>query len=364
MSEDADASNPSLQAVLHDLRGQRQLEQSIEAMLVSTRVPMTTAEIAEALGYAVAPVEEALERLRSDLEGRALGLFHRDKQGQKAWILDIRAAYRADVASVAPPLLKPAVTETLALIAINQPIPQARLVRERGSTVYDHVKELVARGLVQRGKQGRSYVLGTTDAFAAEFGLANDPGLIRRALAKAAGVEGAPEVIGSPRIHFDETAKQTAPALQAEAQEIADEQAAQAQALSDERAARLQAALAEVEAEQQQAEAEQPAEAAETDEGSRSFQRDLSPGLAAGRGPVSRLPSDAFEPMPVEDDAVVSGGEAPTDQRETFTEQESSMAPSNRPDHETTPEENTSESSRLARLLAMTGDDDTTNDDW
>ncbi len=197
----------ALDAVLTDLRGDaREREQQLEALLFSTHVPLTVAEIARALVRSVEEVEAGLSRLEQALNDRptAVALFVREKGGERAFILDLKAAYRKDAAAVAPPMLKPAVTETLALVAINQPLSQARLVRERGSTVYEHVKELMTRGLIARQRKGRNYFLRTTDAFAAEFGLDNDPELIRRALARAAGVERMPEVVGSPRVHLGE----------------------------------------------------------------------------------------------------------------------------------------------------------------
>lgn len=196
-----------LNAVVADLRGgpSRDRDQQLEALLFSTQFPLTVAEIAQATGATETIVVGCLARLERALAERptAMGLFVREKAGQRAFILDLKTAFRADVAAVAPPLLKPAVTETLALIAINQPLPQARLVRERGSTVYEHVKELLDRGLIARSRKGRNFHLRTTDAFAAEFGLDNDPELIRRALARAAGITGTPEVVGSPRLHWD-----------------------------------------------------------------------------------------------------------------------------------------------------------------
>lgn len=209
----------ALDAVLTDLRGDaREREQQLEALLFSTHVPLTTAEIARALVRSTQEVEAGLQRLERALADRstAVALFVREKGGERAFILDLKAAYRKDAAAVAPPMLKQAVTETLALVAINQPLSQARLVRERGSTVYDHVKELMTRGLIARQRKGRNYFLRTTDAFAAEFGLDNDPDLIRRALARAAGVERTPEVMGSPRVHMGEGEAETE-ALVAEA---------------------------------------------------------------------------------------------------------------------------------------------------
>lgn len=210
----------ALDAVLTDLRGDaREREQQLEALLFSTHVPLTAKEIAKALGGTLEETEAGIARLEKALGDRrsAVTLFVREKNGERAFILDLKAAYRKDAAAVAPPSLKPLVTETLALIAINQPLSQARLVRERGSTVYEHVKELMTRGLIARAKKGRNFFLRTTDAFAAEFGLQNDPELIRRALARAAGVERAPEVVGSPRVHIGDEAQVSPEALVAEA---------------------------------------------------------------------------------------------------------------------------------------------------
>lgn len=199
------AATGALEGVVSNLRQPpRDPGAQLEALLFSTSTPQTVAEIARALQVPDRLVPAALSALDRSLIERntPVALFVREKQGQRAFILDLKTQYRADVAAVAPPLLKPAVTETLALIAMNQPLPQARLVRERGSTVYEHVKELMDRGLVARSRKGRSFFLRTTDAFAAEFGLDNDPELIRRALARAAGVNATPQVVGSPRVHF------------------------------------------------------------------------------------------------------------------------------------------------------------------
>ena len=333
---DIQRTGAALDGVLRDLRGdERRIERSLEALLVSTRVALSVEDMSLKLGLTPQVVEAALLRLAADLEERALGLFHRDKDGKRRYILDVKAAYRPDVAAVAPPLLKQNVTETLALIAINQPVSQSRLVRERGTTVYEHVKELLDRGLVQRLKQGRSYVLRTTDGFAAEFGLENEPELIRRALARAAGVQGDPEIIGSPRIHLG--GESTAPELVDEARRVA---------------------------------AENPPP---------------PPQL-----PPSRLPSDAFDPdaQTSDPECIISGGEPPKDQRGPFEpeaadhaedvevpyadrggfaspdEEEHVQNPTEQEVETRTEEETatTGDASRIARLIALTGDG--AGDDW
>ncbi|MEZ6188310.1 MAG: SMC-Scp complex subunit ScpB [Planctomycetota bacterium] len=350
--ESAARSRSLLDGVISDLRrSERQLEQSLEALLVSTRVPLTAEEIATKLGLLEADVQAGLDRLRTNLEGRALGLFPREKDGKRAYVVDVRAAYRPDVASVAPPLLKPLVTETLALIAINQPIAQARLVRERGSTVYDHVKELLERGLVMRGKQGRSYTLRTTDAFAAEFGLPNDPDLIRQALARAAGALGEPTMIGSQRLHFD--AEGAPDALVQEAQRVAEELGPPPPEL-------LAPILGDAEG-----------EAAPT--GAVAF---AAPSLPAT---PRELPD--LGPLPRLDDCVVSGGEAPQplaaptagedddhpgEDDLAAALEEAPVTDASTPTSEPVRQETAprADSSRLDRLMALTDDQETTLDDW
>lgn len=326
----------ALDAVLTDLRGDaREREQQLEALLFSTHVPLTVAEIAKALVRSVQEVEAGLARLERALADRstAVALFVREKGGEKAFILDLKAAYRKDAAAVAPPMLKPAVTETLALVAINQPLSQARLVRERGSTVYEHVKELMTRGLIARQRKGRNYFLRTTDAFAAEFGLDNDPELIRRALARAAGVERVPEVVGSPRVHLGD-GEASPEALVAEAMAFVPPEAPPAPEVADEPAQDI------------------------TDEA-------LDP-IVQVEELTARADDDADE------DCVVSGGEPPRPRfaaedvvTPSVTEEEIAVEKPQEPEQarEVEPAHDEPPPSRIAHLLDMFQEQSTT-DDW
>jgi segregation and condensation protein B len=62
------------------------------------------------------------------------------------------------------------VLRTLSIIAYYQPIMQNELVRVRGDSAYDHVAILLDRGLIEKAREGRSYLLTTTPAFCDYFG--------------------------------------------------------------------------------------------------------------------------------------------------------------------------------------------------
>jgi segregation and condensation protein B len=340
----------ALDAVLTDLRGDaREREQQLEALLFSTHVPLTTGEIARALGRSVEEVTAGLLLLERTIAERstAVSLFIREKGGERAFILDLKAAYRKDAAAVAPPMLKPAVTETLALIAINQPLSQARLVRERGSTVYEHVKELMGRGLIQRQKKGRNYLLRTTDAFAAEFGLDNDPELIRRALARAAGVEGTPEVVGSPRVHIDDAAREAATSPEALVEEARafvppppDPEAERAAA------AALEAATPAREDEDCLVSGDDAPRAAEAEEGAEAAESEAPEQAAAVEAPVVEAP---VVQAPVVQAPVVEAQAAPAPEVRDPTPAPSDEAPP--------------PPSRIAHLLDLFNDQ-AGGDDW
>ncbi len=222
----------------------RNLEMALEALLFSTNQPLTESELAAALGSSAEEVKCALASLEKTLSERpsSISLWSRAKNGQPAWILDVKAAFRRDVAALAPPALRVALVETLALIALNQPVSQRRLVSERGSTVYEHVRELTELGYVQRARRGINFYLKTTPEFANEFGLPNEPEAIRHALAKAAGLAGAPGAIASERVWMEGPAPA---ALQAQAEELAAQKWAEEEAA---RAAAHEAARREAEA--------------------------------------------------------------------------------------------------------------------
>ena len=86
-----------------------------------------------------------------------------------------------------PVELKPPVLKTLTVIALKEPIRQSLLKDLRGSNAYEHVQELLEKGLISRhkDKNGRSYNIKTTQKFAEYFKLKGDV----RALVKTLNID-------------------------------------------------------------------------------------------------------------------------------------------------------------------------------
>lgn len=155
------------------------LKSRIEAVLFITAKAVSLDEISVILGEETDLIEEALLELIMDYSSRDGALEIDDENG---YILQVKEDYIDLVELLCPVDLKPAVLRTLSVIAIKEPIRQTELKDLRGSNTYEHVQELVDKGLVSklRDKNGRSFNLKTTPKFKEYFKLKGDT----RSLAK------------------------------------------------------------------------------------------------------------------------------------------------------------------------------------
>lgn len=158
---------------------QQELKSKIEAVLFTTAKALTVKEIAEILGTEIEPTEEALLELIMDYASRDGALEIDDEDG---YILQVKTEHMDIVEKLCPVELKPAVLKTLTVIALKEPIRQSYLKDLRGSTAYEHIPELLEKGLISKtkDKNGRSYNIRTTKKFNEYFKLKGDA----RALAK------------------------------------------------------------------------------------------------------------------------------------------------------------------------------------
>lgn len=144
------------------------LKARIEAVLFVTGRAVSLKEIAEILETDEQEVEDAMLSLIIDYSSRDGALEIDDENG---YIIQVKDEYMDIVEKLCPIDISNAVLKTLLVIALKQPIRQSLLKDLRGSTAYDHVAELVEKGMISRKKDsnGRSYNLKTTPKFAEYF---------------------------------------------------------------------------------------------------------------------------------------------------------------------------------------------------
>lgn len=162
-----------------------QLKARIEAVLFTTAQALSIKDIAEILNEEdLEKTEEAMLELIMDYSSRPGALEIDDENG---YILQVKEEHMDIVEKLCPVELKPAALRTLSVIALKEPIRQTDLKELRGSNAYEHVQELLEKGLISRtrDKNGRSYNLKTTPKFAEYFKLKGDT----RSLAKLLEVD-------------------------------------------------------------------------------------------------------------------------------------------------------------------------------
>ena len=150
----------------------QQLKSRIEAVLFVTAKALSLDEIALYLDEEPETVEQALLDLIIEYSSRDGALEIDDEAG---YILQVKEDFSDIVEKICPVDLSPAVLRTLLVIALKGPIRQTELVKLR-SNAYEHVSELVEKGLVSKhkDKNGRSINIKTTAKFAEYFKLKGD----------------------------------------------------------------------------------------------------------------------------------------------------------------------------------------------
>ena len=171
-----------------------QLKSRIEAVLFVTAKVLQINDIAEILGEEPEVIEEALLELIMDYASREGALEIDDENG---YILQVKQDHMDIVEKLCPVELRPPVLKTLTVIALKEPIRQSYLKDLRGSNAYDHVSELLEKGLISRhkDKNGRSYNIKTTAKFNEYFKLKGDVKSLVKTLNVDAGVKDDPSEV-------------------------------------------------------------------------------------------------------------------------------------------------------------------------
>ena len=90
--------------------------------------------------------------------------------------LELKHSLNEYVEDLLPAELKTSVLRTLAVIAIKKKLLQSDLIILRGSSAYDHIKELIEKKFIVKRKQkdGRSYWLSLSEKFFQTFAVSNE----------------------------------------------------------------------------------------------------------------------------------------------------------------------------------------------
>ncbi len=99
------------------------------------------------------------------------------------WKMDVKQEYYFLVNKFATgsPEFSKAEQETLAIVALKQPIKQSVVVKIRGNKAYDHIKKFFELKLVKKKKLGRTYELSLSEDFYDYFNISEGGSLNKNA---------------------------------------------------------------------------------------------------------------------------------------------------------------------------------------
>ena len=152
-----------------------QLSSTIEAILFSSNRPLKVRELQTATDAGRDAIEDALEGLRGELEGRGVMLMRHHDEVHLATRPEFSAAVRRALRPEVSGRLSQAAYETLAIVAYQQPVPRARIEEVRGVNCESVLTNLELRDLITevgRGTgPGQPKLYGTTMRFLQVMGL-------------------------------------------------------------------------------------------------------------------------------------------------------------------------------------------------
>ncbi len=158
---------------------------TIEAILYLKAQPLTLAEIAEFASCDRDEAEEGLLDLMADYAHRETAL--EVVETPSGYSLQLREDFQNLVQNLVPADIGKGALRTLAVVALKGPIIQSDLINLRGSSAYDHVRDLVEQGFVRKRRRsdGRSFWLQVTDKFHQYFQLNQLPGNLDQLLGES-----------------------------------------------------------------------------------------------------------------------------------------------------------------------------------
>lgn len=142
---------------------------TIEAALFMSTSPMTVRTLSKISGLnSWKLVQDRLKELQQEYEQRGSAIVISFEDG--GYLMRLKPEYERKVSGLAKEAeLSRGALKTLAVIAKNDGMPQSKLAKMIGSSVYDHVKELIESDFITSEKKGRTKLLKTTKKFKEYF---------------------------------------------------------------------------------------------------------------------------------------------------------------------------------------------------
>ena len=146
----------------------------IEAVLYLKGKPVSKKTLSELTNSDINSVSEAIKQLSDKYSHSSSALEIISNNSLIS--LELKHSLNEYVEDLLPAELKTAVLRTLAVVAIKKKILQSDLIIIRGSSAYDHIKELIDKKFINKRKQkdGRSYWLSLSDKFFQTFAVSNE----------------------------------------------------------------------------------------------------------------------------------------------------------------------------------------------
>ncbi len=145
----------------------------VEAILFASGKGVTEEELINYCQVKPQAIKKALATLQQNMEDREGSLIislHNNR-----WKMTVKGKYLKDVESIVSETELPStILKTLAMIAYKSPVLQSDIIRMRGQSAYEHIKELVKQKFVTKEERGRSFLLKITDKFYTYFDVKGD----------------------------------------------------------------------------------------------------------------------------------------------------------------------------------------------
>ncbi|MEE9594475.1 MAG: SMC-Scp complex subunit ScpB [Candidatus Hydrothermarchaeales archaeon] len=148
-------------------------EKLIEAALFISTEPMAIGELSRISGLKETGAKKAVKRLMRSYEEMGSALVIK-RIGEDQYFMQAKDSFAAPLTDLVKPAVGQEVLKTLSIIALRQPVTQSEVVKARGHSTYQHVKELLGKEFILAEPKGRTKELCTTKKFADYFGLSHD----------------------------------------------------------------------------------------------------------------------------------------------------------------------------------------------